>query len=171
MTEKQETVVVDKDELDELQEADDILKRVESQEELCGKLALEVEDATDVLKSKKANYQAAVLKLRELCRLRKEEHPLFPEPAATQADAWREYTLSHLGIEGKLQAKLEDAEVKTLGQLSGTMNVGGIEWYKGIKGIGVKAAEEISDRFADFWALHPEFCEESDNALLRVSDD
>ena len=232
--------------MDKLQEADEILVKIERKEAELSELAVRVEMTKEDAKEAKARYDAAVNNLRALCRLRRESHPLFDEPPeppknlrdlvqiqvidgphegqtvpvwsvqqdgvavliggqvamlrigqyecedepyrlitgardagamhSVQAweafltehyrpeqtteideDAWREYTLSHLGLSGTLQNKLEDAGLDTLSKLSDKM--ADVAWYQGIKGVGVAAADLVADKFADFWKLHPEFCD------------
>ena len=233
--------------MDKLQEADEILVRIEEQEARLAELAVRVEMTKEDAKAAKARYDAAVNDLRALCRLRSESNPLFdqPPPAAfnprelvqvaivdgqyegttapvwsvqkegvsvlldgqtvrlekgqyecdeepyrlingardagaldsvqdweqflrdhyaeeaeqeTPSDAWRELTLSNLGLSGTLQHKLEEAGLVTLGKLSDKMADGG-DWWADIKGVGTAAADQVADCYADFWRDHPEYCE------------
>jgi hypothetical protein len=232
--------------MDKLQEADEILVKIEKTEEELARLATKVEMTKEDAKEAKACYDAAVTKLRALCRIRKESNPLFdqaaeqpknlrelvcidiidgphegktvpvwsvqqdgvsvlldgvttaltigqyecdeepyrlicgardagavdsvqawedflrenyqPEkPQEVDSEAWREYTLSYLGIEGKLQERLESAGLDQLGKLADAMD--DVMWYRGIKGVGVAAADLVADKFAEFWKAHPEFCD------------
>jgi hypothetical protein len=85
------------------------------------------------------------------------EHYRPEQTTEADKDAWREYTLSYLGLDGKLQEKLEAADLQTLGQLADAMNE--MAWFRTIKGVGVGAADQVADGFADFRKLHPEFCD------------
>jgi hypothetical protein len=232
--------------MEKLQEADEILVKIERKEAELSDLAVRVEMTKEDAKAAKARYDAAVNDLRALCRLRSESHPLFDEPPeppknlrdlvqiqvidgphegqtvpvwsvqqdgvsvliggqvvpltigqyecdeepyrlitgardagavdsvqgweaflaehyrpeqATETDtkAWREYTLSYLGLSGTLQNKLEEAGIDTLGKLSDKM-ANGNDWWAGIKQVGTAAADQVADCFTEFWTAHPEFC-------------
>lgn len=67
--------------------------------------------------------------------------------------------ITELRIRDGVAAKLEEADLGTLGALSDRMATYGTTWNNGVKGIGEKAAEEVSDALAAFWGLHPELCE------------
>ena len=64
-----------------LEEAADILKRIEKQEKVCQSARLDVDDARETYKMKKGTYQAECDALHKLCRLRDEKHPLFDAAA------------------------------------------------------------------------------------------
>jgi hypothetical protein len=234
--------------MDKLQEADEILVKIERKEAELSELAVCVEMTKEDAKEAKARYDAAVNNLRALCRLRSESHPLFDEPSPpafnprdlvqisiidgqyegqtanvwsvqkegvsvlldgqvvelakdqyevdeepyrlingardagaldsvqeweqflrdhyaaeaeteTPSDAWRELTLSHLGLSGALQNKLEEAGLTTLGKLSDKM-ADGDDWWSDIKRVGTAAADSVADCFAEFWKDHPEYCGE-----------
>jgi hypothetical protein len=85
------------------------------------------------------------------------EHYRPEQDIEIDAHAWEAYTLSYLGLDGKLQEKLEAADLNTLGQLADAMD--DVGWFRKIKGVGVGAADQVADRFADFWKAHPEFCD------------
>lgn len=78
---------------------------------------------------------------------------------AVDHDAWKTLPLSAAGINGRGGKLLEEAGHDTLGKVAKLMNDHGQWWNKEVKGIGEETASEIADRFADFWANHPEFCQ------------
>jgi hypothetical protein len=63
--------------LSELEEAAELLTRIEEAEEECQEARLAVDDAREGYKLAKQNYAHRVDELRRLVRARKEEHPLF----------------------------------------------------------------------------------------------
>ena len=250
-------------ELEPLKEADMILKKIEVAERECDERAIEVDQVREELKNAKGSYADAVRRLRKLCRMRKEKHPLFDKPkeqapakpAANNAtlekpavqlpkvvvsegselhgikvdtvvfvefvkpggvivsadginptaltdeeytandetakliadargekvlsdkdgwlafvaertksqgpkkDDWKRLPLEDAGINGNIGRLLVEAGHDTLGKLAQLMNVHGQWWPKEVKGIGEGGATEVADRFADFWAKHPEYCE------------
>jgi hypothetical protein len=66
--------------LSELEEAAELLTRIEEAEEECQESRLAVDDAREGYKLAKQNYAHRVDELRRLVRARKEEHPLFDAP-------------------------------------------------------------------------------------------
>lgn len=65
------------EELDPLHEADEILGEIELLEEECRRKSLRVDSCKDELKNARGAYLDAVDRLRQLCRTRKENLPLF----------------------------------------------------------------------------------------------
>ena len=81
--------------------------------------------------------------------------PNKPEPVEdADPDAWRQESVGTLNIPNGTINKLRDAGLVTVGQLSDRMV--GVQWYRGIPGIGEQAAEKIADAFEAFWQQHPE---------------
>jgi hypothetical protein len=72
--------------------------------------------------------------------------------------------VAELKVGDRALKALEDAGFSTLGKLSDHMRDQASFWAKEIKGLGEKGAEEVCDRFADFWNAHPEYCEEKQPA-------
>lgn len=62
---------------DLLEEAADLLARIEAAEVECQSARLELDDARETVKLKKQSYGACVDNLRKLARARREKHPLF----------------------------------------------------------------------------------------------
>jgi hypothetical protein len=98
-----------------------------------------------------------------------ETMPLFdgrgPGAEPLPADAWRSLSIAEaLGLSAGLAKKLQAAGIETLGQFSDFVGRHGDFWPKDLKGVGPAAAEDLSDRFTDFWARHPEFCQEAGHA-------
>jgi hypothetical protein len=249
----EETVTISVECFSRLEEADDVLERIEAAEAECDEALIVVEQARDEMKAAKGAYAAAVGRLRKLCRARKENMPLFdkhegeqPEDyqpvnvrdrvtcevidgehkgtvapiwsvgnegisilvagqvaylapgeyqvdeealrlikaaraegavndvgrwedllrrhlaeqlPAVKADGWRDLAIGEAGIIGNVGRLLAEAGYETLGQLSDLMQAEGQLWNKKIKGVGETGAAEIADRFAEFWADHPEYCQ------------
>lgn len=223
-------------ELEPLQEADGLLKQIETAESEAAERSLRVELCREKLTDAKTAYKDAVAQLRRLCRARKEKHPLFDqtkpaeltkEPPAKEAarksneitirltksvddatngfhgttgetltaaidtqgdtyipvqdgdvyleaeefevvepiaeketanNGWQDLPLSSAGINGKVGVLLAEAGHDTLGRLAKLMADHGQWWNKEVKGIGEAGATEVADRFAAFWAEHPEYC-------------
>lgn len=75
-------------------------------------------------------------------------------------DGWKALPLDAAGINGKGGKLLMEAGYETLGAVAKLMADYGQWWNKEVKGIGEETATEIADRFAEFWASHPEYCEQ-----------
>lgn len=63
---------------------------------------------------------------------------------------WRKLPVAHLGLSIAITKRLQEAEVKTLSDLSGKMQRGG-HWWEAVRGIGEKAGRQIEDAFTEFW--------------------
>lgn len=72
---------------------------------------------------------------------------------------WKGLPLDAAGINGRGGKLLAEAGYETLGAVAKLMQDHGQWWNKEIKGIGEETAAEIADRFAEFWAAHPEYCQ------------
>lgn len=77
--------------------------------------------------------------------------------AATATADWRTLSIEVLGIAASRVKKLADASIETLGQFSDHVKQHGDFWYRDLRGFGEAAANDLQDRFADFWGKHPEF--------------
>lgn len=66
-------------ELEPLQEADSLLKQIETAESEAAERSLRVELCREELGNAKTAYKDAVTQLRRLCRARNEKHPLFDQ--------------------------------------------------------------------------------------------
>ncbi len=75
-----------KAELSALEEAAELLGKIEEAEEACQQSRLDMDDAKESYKLAKQNYGHHVDELRRLVRARKEEHPLFDQPKQTVID-------------------------------------------------------------------------------------
>lgn len=87
---------------------------------------------------------------------------LADEPAAPRAhdpDGWRGLPLEVASINGKVGRLLRGEGLETLGQVADLMAKHGLWWKGHVKGVGEAGAAEVSDRFADFWRDHPEYCQ------------
>lgn len=73
--------------LEELEEAAELLSKIEAAEEACQTARLDMEDAKESYKLAKQSYNHHVDELRRLVRARKEEHPLFAEAEKKEAAA------------------------------------------------------------------------------------
>jgi len=82
--------------------------------------------------------------------------PNKPEQEEQRPDpeAWRQESVGKLNIPKGTINKLRDAGLVKVGQLSDRMV--GVQWYRGISGIGESAAEKIAEAFEAFWQQHPE---------------
>lgn len=74
-------------------------------------------------------------------------------PVDADDEAWRETTLSELGITGKIVEHLTEAELTTLGDISDYTSTG--KQLTDITGIGPGNANKISDACDIYWAQHP----------------
>jgi hypothetical protein len=75
---------------------------------------------------------------------------------------WKALPLEAAKINGRGGKLLTEAGYETLGAVAKLMRDYGQWWNKEVKGIGEETAAEISDRFADFWAAHPEYCQQAE---------
>ncbi len=75
-----------KAELVALEEAAELLTKIEEAEEACQQSRLDMDDAKESYKLAKQNYSHHVDELRRLVRARKEDHPLFDQPKQTVID-------------------------------------------------------------------------------------
>lgn len=73
-------------------------------------------------------------------------------------DGWKALPIDAAKINGRGGKLLTEAGYETLGAVAKLMADHGQWWPKEVKGIGEETAAEIADRFAGFWAEHPEFC-------------
>lgn len=175
-----------------LDEAADLLSRIEDAEVECQKARLAVDDAKEAYKTSKGLYANAVEELRKLARARRQKLPLFdaagkkaeeekkakaseqatPLLPAAEGDtagngqaqplapeAWRTVRIAELSLKPATESKLLAKDLDTLGALSDWMQKKGEFWAKDVPGIGEKAATDIADAFAAFWATHPECCQ------------
>jgi len=70
---------------------------------------------------------------------------------------WREYELCELkGLKPKLIEKLNDAGVRSVGDLADFQGEHGEFWSQDIRGVGAKAQRQIEDAWIAFWSDHPE---------------
>lgn len=74
-------------------------------------------------------------------------------------EEWQALPLDAAKINGKGGKLLSEAGYETLGAVAKLMHDHGQWWNKEVKGIGEETAAEIADRFAGFWAAHPEYCQ------------
>ena len=72
---------------------------------------------------------------------------------------WQALPLDAAKINGRGGKLLTEAGYETLGAVAKLMKDHGQWWNKEVKGIGEETAAEIADRFAEFWAAHPEYCQ------------
>lgn len=76
-----------------LTEADELLTKIEAVEVRCREGAVEVTNCREALKAAKKLYDEAVVEMRGLARVRKEEHPLFDAAAKTPEGKARQPSL------------------------------------------------------------------------------
>lgn len=124
----------------------------------------ELNEAKAVVKVRKEVFDAAVAKLRRLCKPIEEEAPLFhPAKASEVVDGgvvsegltWREVSLREaLGdLSESIMQHLDEANLTTLGQLVDWLGAKGKHRsLTDIPGIGEKGAEKIQAALDAFWA-------------------
>ena len=161
---------------EQLQEAAELLERIEKAEKECETALLEWDRRRAAAKSAKEVYGNAVEQLRKLCRARSEEHPLFDPPkdkktaaedkpadqplldaAEKHADAkpagtdteWKNLSLAVAGFNEKQTDALEAADIRTLGELQDAMNRHGLYWAKNV-GVSGRLRQKIEDVFNEY---------------------
>jgi hypothetical protein len=152
-----------------LEEADELLKRIEKAESECQKARTDADIRKEAYRTARAFFGERVEKLRTLCRARKEKHPLFeaaeqpadvaatPEVKPIDKDAWRSLPLANLELPAKVEQSILDFGLSTLGALSDHVADQGLWWAKEIKGLGEKGNDAVCDSFVVFWNTHPEY--------------
>jgi len=163
-----------------LAEAAELLARIELAEEACQEARAAIEVRKEAYRTARSAYADRVEELRTLCRARKEEHPLFDQPAkkkgATKVadkkaadtktadvqtngnEPWRALPLAELKLSKRVTNALVDAGLTTIDELVRHMEKQGEWWAKQIKGLGEKGSETVCDALAAFWGDHPEYC-------------
>jgi len=137
-----------------------------------GRLASIAAAAKDEAKAAKGAYDGAAAALCALIRRGPDLQQKLPgmEDVDRPADEWRDLPLSEAGIVGGLAKSLHKAGIDTLGKLAnwpedGNMN---IRAYRAlcvnVDGTGTTKADKIGELLRQFWAAHPEFCEEPGEA-------
>jgi hypothetical protein len=84
----------------------------------------------------------------------------FTKKESTEPQGWQALPLDAARINGRGGKLLTEAGYETLGSVAKLMRDHGQWWNKEVKGIGEETAAEIADRFAGFWAEHPEYCQQ-----------
>lgn len=84
------------------------------------------------------------------------------ESAAQPSDEWKQLPVSELGIAKGITAKLEENDLRTLGELQGYWNSG--KDLKDLNGIAEGKAAAVADAFADYGTTHPELFGEAAEA-------
>ncbi len=158
-----------------LEEAADLLKRIEDAERECQQAQQRMADIKDEYKDAKGIYSSAVQELRTLCRARSEKHPLFdsnkpkpeeqpkldgtsPQQLPLSKDAWRETKIDSIDLSARYLKAFEESGLTTLGKVADLQVKHGDFWQREVKGLGEKGRDEYADRMATFWETHPEFC-------------
>lgn len=150
-----------RDPTDELAQLTDWAVRIEEQEREVAKLESLWNCAKAEAKAAKENYELGVTKLRQLVREHNDPQRSLPFDGQTgEADAatWKATTLEELEITGQTYLALADAGIKTLGDIAKHTAEFALT---DIKGIGPAKAESLEAKLADWWAAHPEFCQEA----------
>jgi hypothetical protein len=154
---------------DLLEEAAELLTRIETAETACQCARLELDDAREGVKCAKQNYGACVDELRKLARARREKHPLFEagakggkplldgnagatvnaEPQPATDDSWKALSIHAAAFTDAQDDALEAADVRTLGELQAAMNRHGQWWAKELK-IHGRHQQGIEDTFNEY---------------------
>ena len=82
-----------------------------------------------------------------------------PPADPVDPNAWRDESIDGLELGTRAHNALLKAGLETMGKLADWMQKKADFWAKDIKGIGPDTAETISDAMVDFWARHPEHCD------------
>lgn len=147
---------------DLLEEADELLRRIEQAEKDCQSALADMQIRKDEYKMAKECYGNAVVELRRLCRARNESHPLFDQakknsesngdakPADGQiphiAANWKELPIVTLQQYGSVTAKaldaLASADIRTCGELQAKIERHGDFWAKECKVTRARVAIE-----------------------------
>jgi hypothetical protein len=147
-------------ESDELEEAAELLQRIEAAEAKCQQARTNADACKEEYKSAKAAYGERVEALRKLCRARSEDLPLLNSSdagASDGRDGWKPRPIADLKLSAKLTQKIIDAGHLTIGALSKHIEEQGEWWPKNIKGLGEKGREKVLEAYVAFWADHPEY--------------
>jgi hypothetical protein len=157
---------------DPASEAAEILQRIEQAERAAQEAEGEVNGLRADLKEAKENLAGRIATVRRLSRSRLESHPLLdqtgqqPEPVNEE---WRDKTPEDAGITGKLLEKLIEAGLDTIGKLADYSADGSL--LIDLTGIGPAKAEQIENLMADYWAAHPEYCQDGETTVEAADED
>jgi len=135
-------------------------QEIREQERIVGVLADQSTLAKERAKAAKSTYDEAAAELHAFIRRGPDLQQKLPgmEDVDQLADAWRDLPLSEAGIVDGLAKPLIEAGIDTLGKLA-DWSVDGKD-LNDIDGIGTAKADKIGELMTQFWAAHPEFCEE-----------
>ncbi len=174
-------------------EAEELLGRIEKAVELADAVQTELAERKESYKRQKGVLENCRKEVAKLVRARKEKRPLFDQkPAATNGEKsaeaqtasaqpsvpvdpgtdgdWKSLGIVRLGLNAKRTQQLVDAGLLTLGQLQQHQNDQGQWWGNGIKGLGEKGQEEVSDAWIAFWKAHPEFCRPTMTVETKIAE-
>lgn len=166
-------------------EAMEILSRIEDATRNVDDAAREVASAKQELKFRKEVYESHVERLKELCRTRMEDRPLFhagaeqagadgedgDEAEATDKDGWKELPLEEMGLPANLLKALDEDGFGTIGMLADEMAADPLSWHEDIKGVGPAAVATIAETFVAFWREHPEWDDDGDDGVIEEEED
>jgi hypothetical protein len=167
-------------------EAMDILAKIEDATRNVDDAAREVASAKQELKYRKEVYESHVERLKELCRTRMEDRPLFHAGAeqagadgedaddadqATDKDGWKELPLEKLGLPAAIAKALDEDGFGTIGMLADEMAADPLSWHEDIKGVGPAAVATIAETFAAFWREHPEWDDDGDDGVIEDDEE
>ena len=147
-----------------LEEAADLLERIEKAEEACELAGSEAEIRKEAYRTARASYGERIEELRKLCRARKENHPLLQQkaaeeksaetPAATSAtetvdeDVPTESVAPSADGDGQPEeASWREFTLESIEAISPSV-------VKALKDAGIAAAGQLADRMAgrhDWW--------------------
>lgn len=144
-------------------------EEIRDQERAVAVAESEWEEAKAYASARKADFEAAVVKLRAIIRSR-DEGTLFDGAPGDNGhetpvvDAWRSVTVDELDLPEKLREKLHEAFGEscpdgkaTLGKIADYTNRPG-QWLTDITGIGAEKDRQISEAMTAWFAAHPEMC-------------
>lgn len=133
---------------------ENLMAEIEAAEDKVAECERVVLDLKEQSKAAKAKYEAAVHRLRDLARARRndEDRPLLNMDNAESGD-WREQPLSDL-FDGQILKSLTEGDLKTVGDLADY--TGDDKRLTDLPNIGPGKAEKIEERMVQFWAENPE---------------
>lgn len=142
-------------------------------------LKSEALDLKEMLAAKKKEWEGALAELVYLIRRDPRQQLAMPfderkepeQPAPVEAPsngAWRELSLSVLGLPEKMIEKLNEASLISLGQLADYTAKGNL--LTDVQGVGEASAQKIDDALDQFWAEHPEYCQPTEPACDEAAE-
>ncbi|KKM82237.1 hypothetical protein LCGC14_1321650 [marine sediment metagenome] len=145
----------------------DHLDHLQEMEREASSLESAMKEKNEAYKAAKSRWEEKRTALLTCVR----DGPEQPDPQKTlpgmdDKEGWRETPVSE--VVGKLAPILEDAGLKTLGELQGYLDNFRLA---DIVRIGPTKAEEIEEALVTFWKEHPEYCGGADDDAAEPEDE